>query len=133
MINALKYNEKYHLPYNNLANINRNLLEIMIDVKDFYKDYKNINFEGLNNTEIREIHNYIKEAYRYLEQSIKSEPNFIDNYYNIATFYLYNYLLENRKNTEYIEIAKKMLREAESINPQSRKMLAIKEIVYELS
>jgi len=133
LINTLQYNEKYHLPYNNLANINRNLLEIKIGIKDFYRDYKNISFDGLSNAEIKELYNYIEEAYDYLNQSIEIEPNFIDNYYNIATFYLYNYLLENRKNKKYIKKAKEMLKKAESINSQSRKMLAIKEIVYELS
>lgn len=130
---ALHYNKKYHLLYNNLANINRNLLEITIGIKFFYEDYLNISFNGLNEEEIKSVNNYMKESYDYLNQSIKIEPNFIDNYYNIATFYLYNYLLENKKNKKYIENAKTMLRKAEAINPQARKMLKIKEIIYQLA
>lgn len=72
-----------------MANINGNLLELTIGIKDFYRDYKNINFEGLNDKEISKLYNYIKEACDYLNKSIETEPNFIDNYYNMATFYLY--------------------------------------------
>lgn len=133
LMNALQYNENYHLPYNNLANINRNLLEIMIGVRYFYEDYNNISFDGLNGEEIKKVNNYIKESYSYLNKSIDIEPNFIDNYYNVATFYLYNYLLENKKDKKYIKKAKAMLRKAENINPQARKLMIIKEIIYQFS
>jgi tetratricopeptide (TPR) repeat protein len=133
LMNALQYNENYHLPYNNLANINRNLLEIMIGIRYFYEDYNNISFDGLNGEEIKKVNNYIKESYSYLNKSIDIEPNFIDNYYNVATFYLYNYLLENKKDKKYIKKAKAMLQKAENINPQARKLMIIKEIIYQFS
>lgn len=83
--------------------------------------------------EIEEIKNYIDDANSLLQQSIEIEPNFIDSYYNSAVFYFYKYLLGKRKNEEDIKNAKEMLKKAESINPQSRKMRDIKGIVYEMS
>lgn len=133
LLKCIDNNDKYHLPYNNLANINRNFIEIEFGIKDFYKDYRNIDFKNLNNDKILKISQYIKEAHNHLQRSINLEPNFIDNYYNEATFYLYKYLLENKKKEKYIIKAKSLLKHSEAINPQSRKMLRIKEIIYELA
>lgn len=130
---AMQYTKKYHLPYNNLANINRNLLEIKIGISNFNEEYRSICFDGLDDMEIGEIKNYIDDAIGLLQQSIEIEPNFIDSYYNSAVFYFYKYLLGKRKNEEDIKNAKEMLKKAESINPQSRKMLDIKGVVYEMS
>lgn len=132
LVKCIENNNKYHLPYNNLANINRNFIEIEIGIKDFYKDYRNINFKNLGSSQILKISKYIEDAHNNLKQSISFEPNFIDNYYNEATFYLYKYLLDNKKYRKYINRAKPLLKDSEVINPQSRKMLRIKEIIYEL-
>lgn len=45
---AMQYTKKYHLPYNNLANINRNLLEIKIGIRNFNEEYRSICFDGLD-------------------------------------------------------------------------------------
>lgn len=129
----MQYNEKYYLVYNNLANINRNLFEIKIGICDLYAEYKNISFLNLKNKDVIEVEGYIKEAYKYLKESIKIAPSFIDNYYNMATICLYEYVLKERENRKFIKIAKEMINKAEKINPQCGKMLAIKKIIYEIS
>lgn len=129
---TLQYNENYHFPYNNLANINRNLIEIMIKIKDFYEDYAQITFKNITKSEKEKIKHYIDEGESYLKKSIKIEPNFLDNYYNSATFYLYSYLLSSKKIANLLKKAKQMLQKAKEINPKSIKMLRIEEIIYKM-
>lgn len=131
--NTLRYNQDYHLPHNNLANTYRNLIELKIGINDFYREYPNISFAGLNAEDISQIQEHIQRGCAHLELSKKYEPNFIDNYYNLATFHLYRFLLGNKTEPEYAVKAREALEQAEKINPKARKMLLIKDIVYQLT
>lgn len=68
MLESLHYDKDYHLPYNNLVNINRNLIEIKIRIGVFYKEYRNISFNGMKDTDTQMIQEYIDKTIKKIRQ-----------------------------------------------------------------